>query len=107
MGVIPVPPATMPMDRFMFRSYLKWPCGPRNLSLSPTFILSMCCVMAPFGYTLITRSKWPTTSCPEVGVDARRATSSPSASSARILRCCDSPLERMKRHALRLESGAC
>mmetsp|Transcript_104789 Transcript_104789/g.168700 ORF Transcript_104789/g.168700 Transcript_104789/m.168700 type:complete len:215 (-) Transcript_104789:31-675(-) len=60
--------------------YVKCPIGPLMSIVSPMFMLSRCCdILPPVGnlgctfakYTLMTKSKYPTSSSPDVGVYAR------------------------------------
>mmetsp|Transcript_68250 Transcript_68250/g.192420 ORF Transcript_68250/g.192420 Transcript_68250/m.192420 type:complete len:222 (-) Transcript_68250:30-695(-) len=100
-GVIPVPPATMPTDAhrrarvfpvngFSIEKappplYLISPMGPATSTASPTCSESKYCVTRPFGYTFTTRSNEPLVLSSVTGVYARDTPSPPGSRTSRWL----------------------
>mmetsp|Transcript_22921 Transcript_22921/g.78019 ORF Transcript_22921/g.78019 Transcript_22921/m.78019 type:complete len:220 (+) Transcript_22921:888-1547(+) len=68
MGVMPVPPATMPTSACSFGVYWNFTMGPLKSRVSPTLRPPMCLLILPCSYTFTTRSRWPTLSLALVGV---------------------------------------
>mmetsp|Transcript_2266 Transcript_2266/g.8926 ORF Transcript_2266/g.8926 Transcript_2266/m.8926 type:complete len:225 (+) Transcript_2266:334-1008(+) len=104
MGVIPVPPHTIPRclipARFVVsletglntlnspRSvYVRFPSGPSNVAASPTASASSRVVMAPPSYTLTQNSTYPASSSDEMGVYGLETTT-PSAPLSDMATCC-------------------
>ena len=68
MGVMPVPPATMPMAALELGSYTNLTKGPFISRLSPTRSAPMALDTVPAAYDLTTSSKLPRASAGDVGV---------------------------------------
>mmetsp|Transcript_16823 Transcript_16823/g.52236 ORF Transcript_16823/g.52236 Transcript_16823/m.52236 type:complete len:318 (-) Transcript_16823:79-1032(-) len=104
-GVMPVPPATMPMWSNLPGAYSNLTKGPFMSSVSPGRIWNRCVPILDLAYRFTTSSKWPLAPLTDVGVYGR-TTSLPSASvnlhtmqlaMGRWNSCCGSSSAKMNR----------